>query len=214
MAVLNGGTWSSNGDACTVRVEIPTTTLKDQYCNGTVSKRGAPIYANNVPGATSYHFRVTVGSTQYVVMRNVSYFFLSELPVTIPFNTTVGVEVKVFTANAQSAYGSSCPVSLVAGVSRPGETEQTGTDAVSTAKLTGFPNPFSNAFAIDFTTESEEMVSIVVYDMTGKLVDRRSVSVNEIPTLKIGDNFAAGVYNLILTQGETVKTLRVVKSIN
>lgn len=214
VAILNGGTWSANGDACTVRVDIPTVTLRDQYCNGTVTKRGAPIYANTVPGATSYHFRVTVGSTQYVVVRSAGYFFLSDLPVTVPFNTTVGVEVKAFTATAESAYGASCPVTLSNVVSRPGATEQTGEGAVSTAKLTGFPNPFSNAFAIDFTTESEEMVDIVVYDMTGKLVDRRSVSVNEIPTLKIGDNFAAGVYNLILTQGETVKTLRVVKSIN
>lgn len=214
VAILNGGTWSANGDACTVRVDIPAVTLKDQYCNGTVTKRGLPIYANTVPGATSYHFRVTVGSTQYVVVRNAAYFFLSDLPVTVPFNTTVGVEVKAFTATAESAYGASCPVTLSNVVSRPGATEQTGEGAVSTAKLTGFPNPFSNAFAIDFTTESEEMVDIVVYDMTGKLVDRRSVSVNEIPTLKIGDNFAAGVYNLILTQGETVKTLRVVKSIN
>ncbi|MGV3459402.1 MAG: fibronectin type III domain-containing protein [Flavobacterium sp.] len=214
VATLSNGVWSDYGDSCVVRVGMPTVTLRSQYCNGTVAKKGTAIYANNYPGAVTYHFRVTVGGNQHIVIRNVGYFFLSQVPATINPGMTVGVEVKVFTAGAESDWGASCPVTLANPTGRPGTADVTGNEGEPVTKLSGFPNPFSESFALDFTTESEEMVNIVVYDMTGKLVDRRSVSVNELPTLKIGDNFAAGVYNLILTQGENVKTLRVVKSIN
>lgn len=212
VATLSGGIWSDYGDSCTIRVDIPTTTLRAQYCNGVVAKKGTAIYANNYPGAVSYNFRVTYAGNQYVVVRNVGYFFLSSLPVSVAPGTTVGVEVKVFTASAESAYGTSCQVTLAGSTSRPDA--ETDADAKRDTKLSGFPNPFKESFSVDFETESEEMVNIVVYDMTGKIVDRRTVSVNELPSLQIGDHFAAGVYNLILTQGETVKTLRVVKSVN
>lgn len=215
VATLSGGVWSEYGDPCVIRVDMPTVTLRPQYCGGTVAKKGTAIYANNYPGAVSYRFRVTYNAVQYEINRNVGYFMLSNVPTFIPAGATVSVEVKVFTAGAESAYGAPCNVTLANPNGRPGAENATdsGSDSAG-AKLSGFPNPFSESFAINFASESEEMVNIVVYDMTGKLVDRRSVSVNELPTLKIGDNFAAGVYNLILTQGETVKTLRVVKNVN
>lgn len=211
VAVLSGNTWSQYGNACTVRVDAPVPTLKPEYCNGTVDKRGKAIYAANYPGAISYQFRVTVGASQYILSRNVGYFFLSQIPLSIPFGTTVGVEVKVFTVNTESAWGTSCPVTLINTNLRPGTENAFETFGRPAANLSGFPNPFTQTFTLDFTTESNEAVSIVVYDMTGKLVDNRTVSVDELPAVNIGENFATGIYNLILTQGETIKTVRIVK---
>jgi hypothetical protein len=216
VATLSGGVWSAYGDACIVRVDMPTATLRPQYCGGTVPLKGTAIYATNYPGAVSFRFRVTYNGTAYEINRTVGYFMLNQVPTFIPPGATVAVEVKVFTASAQSAYGPVCNVTLANPNGRPGADNESDTDTAKQpeAKLSGFPNPFRETFALNFTTESEEMVNIVVYDMTGKLVDKRTVSANELPTLQIGDNFAAGVYNLILTQGETIKTLRVVKNVN
>ncbi|MGV3459401.1 MAG: GEVED domain-containing protein [Flavobacterium sp.] len=212
VATLSGDTWSEYGDACVVRVDMPAPTLMSQYCNGIVTRRGQAIYAANYPGALTYHFRVTVGSTQYLVVRNVGYFFLSQVGTFIPFNTTVGVEVKVYTAGAESAWSASCPVTLTSGTGRPGAGDDNEMPGGETSRLSGFPNPFVETFSIDFMTESEEIVQIVTYDMTGKLVDKREVAANELPALKMGQNFATGIYNLILTQGNTVKTMKIVKT--
>jgi hypothetical protein len=64
---------------------------------------------------------------------------------------------------------------------------------------------------LNLTTTSEAKVAVVVYDMTGKLVEQREVSPSEVSELQIGDRFPSGVYNIVVTQGEEVKTLRVVK---
>jgi hypothetical protein len=74
-----------------------------------------------------------------------------------------------------------------------------------------YPNPFSENFNIDLTTSSVDKVGVAIYDMTGKLIEQREVNVDEVSGLQIGDRFSSGVYNIIVTQGTEVKTLRVIK---
>ena len=47
--------------------------------------------------------------------------------------------------------------------------------------------------------------------MIGRLVDQKSVSVSDLESSPIGDNYPSGVYNVIATQGDEVRTVRVVK---
>jgi hypothetical protein len=77
--------------------------------------------------------------------------------------------------------------------------------------VVAYPNPYSENFHLNLTTASAEKVGVSIYDMTGKLLDKREVGVNEASELSIGDRFASGVYNVVVTQGSEVKTLRVVK---
>jgi hypothetical protein len=51
----------------------------------------------------------------------------------------------------------------------------------------------------------------MVYDMTGRLYDKREVNSSEILELQFGDNYPTGVYNVIVNQGDTIKTLRLIK---
>jgi len=74
-----------------------------------------------------------------------------------------------------------------------------------------YPNPSSESFNFNLSTSSEEKVSVLVYDMTGKLVDSREVSPAEVSELQVGDRYPSGVYNMIVTQGDNTKTLRVIK---
>ena len=87
--------------------------------------------------------------------------------------------------------------------------------AVATGKVpfgaAAYPNPFANNFMIDVTTRSEAVVHLKVYDMIGRLIDQRDVQVSNLETSPIGDNYPSGVYNVVVTQGDEVKTLRVVK---
>jgi len=80
---------------------------------------------------------------------------------------------------------------------------------INTATLT--PNPFADTFKLDINTSSEDRVEVKVYDMIGRLVEARQSSVAEMGTLEVGSRFPSGVYNIVVTQGENVKTLRVIK---
>ncbi|MFB9089940.1 T9SS type A sorting domain-containing protein, partial [Flavobacterium paronense] len=74
-----------------------------------------------------------------------------------------------------------------------------------------YPNPFSENFNLDLVTSTEDKVGVAIYDMTGKLIEQREVNAEEVSGLQVGDRFASGVYNVIVTQGTEVKTLRVIK---
>jgi hypothetical protein len=77
--------------------------------------------------------------------------------------------------------------------------------------VVAYPNPYNENFNLSLTTTSEERVGIVVYDMTGRLIDQREVSADQVSEQQIGNRYPTGVYNVIVTQGKEVKTLRVIK---
>ena len=83
--------------------------------------------------------------------------------------------------------------------------------AATTFEAVVSPNPYSDNFNVNLSTSSDDKVSISVYDMVGKLIDTREVSPKQTTEVKIGDKYPSGVYNLIVTQGKDVKTLRVIK---
>ena len=74
-----------------------------------------------------------------------------------------------------------------------------------------YPNPYTETFNLSLSTASDAKVGIVVYDMTGRLIEQREVNANDVSALQVGDRYPSGVYNIVVTQGEEVKTLRVIK---
>ena len=86
-----------------------------------------------------------------------------------------------------------------------GETDQPGT-----IKLIVYPNPSNSAFNFRLNTTSDELVTIQIFDMMGKLIQKnKSLSPSDIMT--IGDNLSAGVYIAVITQGECRKTVKLSK---
>jgi hypothetical protein len=77
--------------------------------------------------------------------------------------------------------------------------------------VVAYPNPSSENFNFSLTSSSEEKVNVMVYDMIGKLIDQREVTPTEVSELQVGDRYPSGVYNVIVTQGENTKTLRLIK---
>ncbi|RAR46209.1 T9SS type A sorting domain-containing protein, partial [Flavobacterium lacus] len=78
-------------------------------------------------------------------------------------------------------------------------------------KAIAFPNPFANSFAIDVKTSNTEPVSLTVYDMAGRLLEVKEVKAADVTNYQFGDRYPSGVYNVVVTQGEETKTVRVVK---
>lgn len=87
-----------------------------------------------------------------------------------------------------------------------------GIDSYNNFKVFAYPNPFENDFTIDVATANQDLFKIKVYDMTGKLVEQKTVSPSEISTQKIGQKYPSGVYNIVIKQQDEIKTFKIVKS--
>jgi len=83
--------------------------------------------------------------------------------------------------------------------------------ASSAMDIKVYPNPFTGAFTFNLTTSSEATVVVSVYDMMGRLIENREVMPAEVNELQLGDRYSSGIYNVVVSQGAEVKTLRVIK---
>jgi hypothetical protein len=84
-------------------------------------------------------------------------------------------------------------------------------ESIAKFDVVAYPNPYTDTFNLSLTTTSIDKVGVMVYDMIGKLIETREVKPSEMSSLQVGDRYPSGVYNVVVTQGEQIKTVRVVK---
>jgi hypothetical protein len=73
------------------------------------------------------------------------------------------------------------------------------------------PNPFERGFLLSVESRMADFITVSVYDMIGRCIERREIKPGYIDNETFGENYAAGVYNIIVTQGPAEKTLRIIK---
>jgi hypothetical protein len=139
---------------------------------------------------TTYVYTPTSTATMYFKVR------LTSSPCSLPATSAAGVAVFAKQCTAPIANNNPTPVSKT---------------IVAPFDVKVYPNPYASAFQLNFTTSSESQVGMRVYDMIGKLVEARQFSTTEMNNQEVGNNYPSGIYNVIVTQGENMKTLRVIK---
>ncbi|WP_284653393.1 GEVED domain-containing protein [Flavobacterium terrisoli] len=201
--------WSQYGQRCSVFTPAaPETSLVASQCEDyLVPSNTSPINAIAFPGATAYRFRLTsydeFGDINYqqTVTNATASFTLSQFSGLTPGATyTVAVALELF--GTFTDYAKDCSIIT------PAASKQVTAEPF---KATAYPNPFAANFMIDVKTTSTSVIAIKVYDMVGRLVEQKSVTVADLGTSPIGNNYPSGVYNVVVTQDETVQTVRVVK---
>ena len=206
-----GAATSAPGASCTVTSPAmpPLTSLRSADCGATIATRNTVIYANIVPAAVTYRFRLTSANTGVRILDRPTGNFRLNMLTGIIAGETLLVEVMTISANgSQSGYGNACNIALSASATRPAN----ATAEAPKVNVKGYPNPYVDSFSIELSSDSSENVGVMIYDMAGKLVEQHNVAPMELPELRLGSQLAAGVYNLVVTQGETIKTLHVVKN--
>jgi hypothetical protein len=201
--------WSQYGLRCSVFTPTaPETSLVAAQCEDyAVPSDSTQINAIAFPGATAYRFRLTGfdenGDVNYqqVVTNASPSFTLSQFSGLTP-GVTYSVAVSMNLFGTFTDYGKDCSIIT------PSITKQS---IVEPFKATAYPNPFAANFMIDVKTTSDSVIAIKVYDMVGRLVEQKSVTVAQLENAPIGNNYPSGVYNVVITQDETVQTVRVVK---
>jgi hypothetical protein len=205
------GSYLPYGPTCNVSTPIfPTTSLQNTQCsNYAVPNNATQIYAYSFPGAISYVFNLSLTSPEagVEVIRPLRAFTLNDFagqPL-IP-GATYNVRVRLIFNGTDLAgpYGKTCTITLP-GASKQIENAGVQFDAIA------WPNPSTDDFNIEVTTAGEANVGIKVFDMMGRLLESRQAKVTGMETIKVGSQYPSGVYNVIVSQGEETKNLRVVK---
>jgi len=206
VAVKTTGAYSGFGSPC----EVSTPLVPITSCGVTAASATTPITALSVNGATQYRFIVTKmpENSPTTIDRATNFFTFSMIPGYVP-GGRYSVRVATLTKGNFSAYSDACTVFAPGGT--PNKAEVDSPVATEGFNAVASPNPFASDFGIRVNTQGEGQVQLRVYDMLGKIVESRSVEVSKVEGEHIGSNYPSGVYNVVVTQGENVKTLRVIK---
>jgi hypothetical protein len=202
------GTWLLYGQVCTVTTPaFPTTSLQDSQCEDyMVPTSSTQIYAISYPGAIAYVFQITGPGivTPLEVTKSVRTFTLNDFPGLIA-GATYNVRVRlVFNlSDPAGPFGKTCTI-VTPGLARQAVSK-------SAFDVTAYPNPFADNFTIAVNGASSEDVKIAVYDMTGRLLDNVTVKSSQVDAVQTGGSYPSGVYNVIVTQGDNTKTIRLIK---
>ncbi|MFN8274465.1 MAG: T9SS type A sorting domain-containing protein [Flavobacteriaceae bacterium] len=207
-----GNTWRPDteyGTVCSINTPATPGVSKvvNPACGSTVNRLWTSIYAQQVIGAQGYRFVVTSTSpaTSRVYTTPNSVFSLMNLPGGAQLGVTYTIRVDVLYNSSYVQGTETCNITV-----SPAASRQTAT-AINVYDVKAYPNPFANHFKLELNSSSENQVSVKVYDMLGREVESRVSSVAALADLEIGAQYPSGVYNIIVTQGENVKTLRVIK---
>ena len=72
------------------------------------------------------------------------------------------------------------------------------------------PNPIRNYFTLKIQSNSKEVFQLRVLDVSGRIVETRNgMAANT--TLRVGNNFQAGMYLIEVTQGKQQQILKLIK---
>lgn len=209
VAVRRNNIWEPYGAACTVSTPVALTQVRAAQCGSVLTSNSDLIYADYVYATTSYRFRVTntLTNSVQIIDRPIRVFPFS-LVTDYSIGTVYNVDVAVMNTD-----GTYLPYGPVCTVTTPGAPfkELTTKSVAEVFVVMGVPNPFNENFKLNVTSSSVEPISISVYDMLGKLIETREVSTNDIENYEAGTNYPSGVYNIIVTQGDNAKSVRMIK---
>jgi hypothetical protein len=206
--ILNGATTvpSGFGPDCVIKTPFfPVTNLVPTQCGlATPTSLTQTLYITPYPGFPNYKVKLeTPGVGELVISEEkvfaASNFKLSDFTIA-QLGKTYSISVAIKLNGIFGDYSTACDV-----FTAPARV------AKLPFKATAYPNPFANNFMLDVTTSSRSVVGVKVYDMIGRLIEQREVSVSDLENATIGDRYPSGVYNVVVSQEDSVQTVRVVK---
>ncbi len=211
VAALVNGVYGDYGTSCSVSTpilsasSIPTTTIQPSFCGATLASLDTKIGAVLVSGATEGRFEITIAGGSPIVYEVAAYNFkLSETGVAVLNSTTYSIRVACKVGGVWSNYGASCDVTTPAAAA-PARLK------AKEYAVSAYPNPFENNFSVSIEGATKANVTINVYDMLGRQVENREVKAEELENISLGANYSSGIYNVMITQGEITKVVRMIK---
>ncbi|WP_264521865.1 glycine-rich domain-containing protein [Flavobacterium sp. N1994] len=199
--------WSGFGSECIVKTPFfPVTSLVPSQCGLTTpTSLTQQLNITPYPGFPNYKVKLdeisgedVVNSQEIIV--TYSNFRLNQFSIAqLGKNYNVSVAIKL--NGVFGDYSTACDLFTAA----PSRTVKLP------FKASAYPNPFANNFMLDVTTSSKSVVGVKVYDMVGRLIEQRQVNASDIENTTIGDSYPSGIYNVVVSQEDSIETVRVIK---
>ncbi len=114
---------------------------------------------------------------------------------------TTGTCASVYSTNTLTIYYKSCLVNK-------------DVDSMSIGSFDAiiFPNPTNEKFNVSVSTDENELINIVVYDIMGKIIhEKEIIHLIEDGAYSFGESFSAGTYHINISQGTNSKWIKVIK---
>jgi len=210
VAALVNGVYGDYGTSCSVTTpvlssnSVPTVSLLPSFCNSTLAAIDTKIGSILASGASGYRFEITTGGVTTVYNSSTYNFKLSQTGGVVAYSTTYAIRVAALVNGTYGNYGPYCNVTT------PDAPIVTRLKAKEYA-VAAYPNPFENNFSVSIEGATNAKVNINVYDMLGRQVENREVRSEELDTISLGTNYTSGIYNVMITQGEFTKVVRMIK---
>lgn len=203
VATLVNGNYTNYGEACLIHTpDIPA--LVD--CGKTISTKTQWIYTTSTTLVTQYKFLVThldSGNT-YEIIRPTNYFNMSSLP-EYDSSQEYSVQVALYTSNTWSDFGPICSINTSA-IERIKEPILSETDFIPA------PNPFKEAFNIKSIQASDETISVMIYDLSGRRLSQDVTNRYTIENQDFGKRLPQGIYTIEISQGNISKKVKMIKN--
>jgi len=206
------GVWQY-GPSCMVKTPVAPATKSLNYCGqtlpATANNTWTTFYTGNTGfvgiGITKYRFIATVNGLPFgaVYESTANSCNLHSFGAALTANTTYSIQVQLLWNGVWQAVGDHCYITtsgVLPRTAQPGMSER--------FEVSAYPNPSTSSFKLFVDTMSEQSFTISVYDMIGRLIESHHLSASEANAQEIGNEYQSGVYNIMVSNGETVKTLR------
>ena len=180
------------------RISIPS-------CGSSTNSLWQSIFAVPITGAQGYKFVFDNGVRHREYITAASSMSISNIPGGPMAGTTYSIRVDVLYNNSYVPGRESCTLTILPTATR------LASEPLNIFEVKSSPNPFTNNFTLHVNTSSEEIIELRVYDMFGRSIAAYKDTVYNIANLELGETYSSGVYNLVVSQGENTKTVKVIK---
>lgn len=204
------------GPACSITTPSLFTgpvALSIPECGTTLPFRYSPIFMTGPNFISSYNIRVTNITNPLhpfavqTLTRTVPWFTLKMLP-SYDYSTTYAIEVQCSTTGEYSSFTSPCNVTTPAA---PSVAPNSSVPLTAGSRAVSFPNPYTESFTLHLGRDVRSTVAVRVYDMLGNLRESATVQGSDLANYQLGKDFISGVYNVVVQDGETIESVRVIK---
>ncbi|MCW3106195.1 MAG: C-terminal target protein, partial [Segetibacter sp.] len=185
VAVVRNGVTTPYGPVCNVTTSnaVLATKVASDYSGKVLTTNDGQIYADDLPLATKYRFRVTEGHNIDSLTQSTSFVRLAALSF-FAFNTTYSIQVSALVNGAWTAYGERCNVTTSAPLT------QISASYIGTV-LPGW-NAHIQADAVDFANAYQFQVTQGANVQT-VLSTTNTLQLNDVPSFVYGTPFSVKV---------------------
>jgi hypothetical protein len=159
-----------------------------------------------------YAFRIYDVNGNFIVEleRPYNFFRITDVSYTAGATYQVGVKVKQGEGN-YGFEGTLCSITIPNDEIKREVTPKVKNQGITSMTITAYPNPFATTFTITPLEGETATMFYQVYDVTGKLLESKSVEASEITNHNIGEDYPIGMYLVIVRQGATTQTFKMIK---